>query len=558
MENPNLQKPCLFNTAQGFSVSYNNKFLYSKYSPQKSILQTIQNQTILPGTLILCCSPILPYGILELLEKLPENCYLLLCEIDDSLREFAKEIKCNPEFKTFFEPIEKFNNVTVLTKEEILNLPEIINKPEYTFANGNILPKAGTFKRIIRIDFSAGIQLHSDFYDQLQAASTNAIMTFWSNRVTLVKFGRNYSSNFFNNLKSLPETTPIANYFNKITKPIVVFGAGQSIDSGIGEIKDQANNYYILCTDTSLLSLIQNGIEPDGVFIEEAQHIIIKAFIGANKTISEKTQVFAGLSSLPLINHNFPKNRISYFTTKYSDSLFFCNNQLKKLLPPENPPFGSVGLTTVYYALKFRKNDDVPVFIYGLDFSYSSGLTHGKGTMAHTSRLLSTNRFTPLQNYRAAYTNANAFLDKNHQKFYTTHILSSYAQYFNNYFIGEKNIFDSSDCGIPLAIPRKKPEAIKSLAVNQNLNSENITPLADDVAKYFNSEKAELLKIKDILTGNIKLPEQERNITIIEKLKCRDYLYLHFPDGWNFSTDISFLKRIRAELDYFIKLFECN
>jgi len=82
------QKPCLVNTAQGFSVSYQNKFLYSKYAPSKAILQTVSTLNLLPGTLILCLSPLLPYGLLELITKLPDNCILLGIEVDSNLREF--------------------------------------------------------------------------------------------------------------------------------------------------------------------------------------------------------------------------------------------------------------------------------------------------------------------------------------------------------------------------------------------------------------------------------------------------------------------------------------
>ena len=55
-------------------------------------------------------------------------------------------------------------------------------------------------------------------------------MTNWKNRVTLTKFGRRYSYNFFSNLSVLSQTVPISNYFQKISKPVLIFGAGQSID----------------------------------------------------------------------------------------------------------------------------------------------------------------------------------------------------------------------------------------------------------------------------------------------------------------------------------------
>ena len=593
------QKPCLVNTAQGFSVSYQNKFLYSKYAPNKAILQTVSSLNLLPGTLILCHSPLLPYGLLELISRLPDDCILLGVEIDSNLSDFIKSfqpqselVSTNTPEKIITQNWQELNSTgkfTFLSKDEIYNLPVILNKKSYITEKGFSLPVAGTFRRVLCINCSAGTRLHSDFYSQLEEACTNAIMTFWSNRVTLTKFGHNYSKNFFKNLELLPQTLPIENYFNSVTKSIIVFGAGQSIDKGIAGLKGHEKESFILCADTAFQPLLQNGITPDGVFIEEAQQIITKAFIG---TIKSGTHIFAGLSSITTLAHTFPLKDISFFTTLYADASFIHNLQDSNLLPPANNPFGSVGLTAVYYALKFRKNDKVPVFIYGLDFSFTAGITHGKGTPAHINRLLSTNRLTPLQNYASAFSSTKIANDKKGSKTFTTHILSSYANTFNSLFQNEKNLFDSADSGLPLMIPQKKPcyadswcadsrvkpdydntvpnhdNTVPDYATIQNLSfscptrESQTTPLSfscptreSQTQQFFKNEAAALTELKNILTGKIQLSEEERNKKIMELIEPREYLYLHFPDGYKASTELSFLKRIRAELEIFLKIF---
>jgi len=563
LENNNLQKPCLIKTAQGFSVSYKGKFLYSKYNPSKVILQSIEKLTIQPGTLFLCCSPLLPYGILELIAKLPEDCFLLLCEKNQDLYDFSLSLLSEEkEIRESWKNIQASQKAAYLTQNELYALPEILNKQSYTFKDKSRLPKAGSFRRIIQIDFSAAAALNEDFYKNLQEASTKALMTFWSNRVTLVKFGRNYSHNFFKNLNNLPKTKAIKTYFQSVKKPIIVFGAGESINKGIEEIKNEAKNYFILCTDTSLTSLLKNNIIPDGVFVEEAQQIIIEAFIG---TKAAKTHIFASLSSTPLISANFDFNRISFFTTLYNDCTFISDLQKKALLPPANPPFGSVGLTSVYYAIQFRKDESVPVYIYGLDFSYSAGLTHAKGTLAHLKRLKTTNRLNPLQNYRASFNNnAHAVLDKENKLFYTTHILQSYANTFNAYFYGSKNLYDSGACGIKLDLIRKSPSIKQSLKVEASKNpeieiNEASVPqkeLTKKIKTFLQNEIEKLEELKSILSGEKKLSKEEADSKIKEIAQPREYLYLHFPDGWNFSLQLSFLKRIRIELDYYLKIFK--
>ena len=554
MENIINQKPCLVNTAQGFSVSYQNKFLYSKYAPSKAILQTVSTLNLLPGTVILCLSPVLPYGLLELAQRLPENCIMLGVEVDSNLRDFINGSQTQSTQN--WQQLNNTGKFTFLSKEEIYNLPVILNKKKYVTENGFSFPPAGTFRRVLCINCSAGVQFNAPFYSQLEQACTNAIMTFWSNRVTLTKFGHNYSKNFFKNLGLLPQTTPIENYFNSVCKSIIVFGAGQSIDKGIEQLKGKEKDYFILCADTALQPLLQNGITPDGVFIEEAQQIITKAFIG---TLKSGTHIFAGLSSIPTLAHTFALKDISFFTTLYTDANFIHNLQDSNLLPPTNNPFGSVGLTAVYYALKFRKNDEVPVFVYGLDFSFTAGITHGKGTPAHTNRLLSTNRLYPVQNYGSAFSSATKMADdKNGSKTFTTHILSSYANTFNSLFQDEKNLFDSADSGLPLLIPQKKPDKT-DCDIIQNLSFSCPTRESQknktELLQYFKQETAALTELRSILTGETKLPEAERNNRIIELLKDREYLYLHFPDGWKVSTDIAFLKRVRAEIEVFIKIF---
>jgi hypothetical protein len=50
-------------------------------------------------------------------------------------------------------------------------------------------------------------------------------------------------------------------------------------------------------------------------------------------------------------------------------------------------------------------------------------------------------------------------------------------------------------------------------------------------------------------------PLSQQIHTLLQK---REYLYLHFPDGYRLSMESSFLKRVRAELDSFIKIIEVS
>ncbi len=521
-------KPCVVATPQGFSVSYKEHLLYSKYSPSKTILNTIQQLQILPGTIILCFSPVLNYGLHELEQKLPEDCLMVLCEADLSLYSFSKE---NYNTKLLYAEPSTLSNLPVTLYD---------------------LNSDGKYKRVIRIDFSAGIQFHKQFYDELYSACVNSIMTFWKNRITLTKFGRQYSRNFFANLKILGSTTPITQFINKVTKPILVFGAGQSVDLFFEKHKINSESFYILCADTALHPLLKRNITPDGVFIEEAQAVIAKAFIGTPENI----HIFAGLSSLPQIAHQHPLNKISFFTTEYTNAAFLKKLESSNILPPVNPPYGSVGLTAVHYALKFRKEDSIPVYVIGLDFSYSAGITHTKNALAHITKLTDNNRLVPVQNYAAAFNpSAIKFLDKKNNTFFTTPTLQTYAATFNNIFMGTKNLFDAGECGIPLTIIQGTP-LTDTKNVIQNIQNNSYTEEEKrNLIKYLEKEKSELNRLKDLLTGKIELSKEQLKEEIIKIATSKEYLYLHFADGYSFNYSQSFLNRIRTEIDFFLKVF---
>lgn len=538
----NIQQPCLVETQQGFSISYKNKFLYSKYNPQKNILQTIKNLQILPGTIILCYSPVLSYGLKELSQKLPENCIMLGCELEDSLLNF---INSN------IENYKNIPNFTFLTKDEIYNLPPLLTKNSYKLKSGFILPKTSNFRRILKVDFSNGVQFHKQTYDELYNATVNALMTFWSNRITLTKFGRLYSKNFFKNLKILKYTTPIESYFSKIEKPIIVCGAGESLDFGIRDFIKNRDKYFILCVDTALQPLLKQNIIPDGVFIEEAQNIILKAFIGTKKY---NFQIFAGLSSQNALFHNFDKKNISFFTTEYAPVNFIKELKQKKLLPFTNKPFGSVGLTTIFYALKFRKSENIPIYFYGLDFSYSAGRTHAKGTLAETSKSISKNKINSSNVFNSCWNeNTEKIILSNKKIIYTTKILKNYANMFNGIFVNEKNLYNSSNFGLNLNFENKKPQNNfyfnSDFKIQKDEFSDFYIKKLDD---FFNNEFYELKKLKSLLIGELSSDNLEKNI--ISLAQNKEYLYLHFPDGYDFQYNQSFLNRIRTEIDYFLKI----
>ena len=53
-----------------------------------------------------------------------------------------------------------------------------------------------------------------------------------------------------------------------------------------------------------------------------------------------------------------------------------------------------------------------------------------------------------------------------------------------------------------------------------------------------------------------ELSEKEREKRILNLLSDREYLFIHFPDGYKLNLSQDFLNRIRIELDYFLKILK--
>ena len=573
-------------TEGGISVLYKGRYLYSKYAPEKAIKRTVLSKPVAPGTLVLACSPVLCLCLAELCASLPENCFVLGCEFDAVLYAFS--------LKYIPHDIARF---AMLSPDELPKLPFMLTKRRAETKSGAFLPPAGTFRRVLRADFSAGTQFFPQHYAALTEAAENAVARFWKNRVTLIKFGRRFSRNLFRNIARLPRSCPIENLAQSVEKPIIVFGAGESMEKTARSIRSVQSAFYIVAADAALAPLFRFGIEPDAVVCEEAQSVIAPFFLGAN---GKRFRVFAGITSWPKL-FDLCGADICYFSPHYDDTVFFDSLAERNIIPPVMPPLGSVGLTATKIALMLRKTDRVPVFVTGLDFSYRAGTTHARGSAPHTARLASSFRISPAANYEAAFgCSMQKIIGKDGSPFFTSPALLSYVQTFRAYFSESPNLFDAGTTGIELGIPqkdvndliresgntvgterdRRKKDANGAETIVGQKDSENdIARTGTDekavheektftertafserkalsVRNFYEKEECALERLKNILSSGRNMSEDERRVEIEKLLAAREYLYLHFPDGLKASFDLSFLKRVRAEIDFFIKDIE--
>ena len=148
--------------------------------------------------------------------------------------------------------------------------------------------------------------------------------------------------------------------YNSIQKPILVFGAGTSLDTTLNQfnlLNIDINNFFIICVDSAVKALMKYGINPQIVIAVESQIANEKAFVGIK---NKEYLLISDLTSRPNINKNH-KN-VSYIFTNFTNSKFLDSiNQLN--LPIKNfLPLGSVGLYAIELAIKLRKENSLNIY----------------------------------------------------------------------------------------------------------------------------------------------------------------------------------------------------
>ena len=545
--------PSLYQCRQGVSVLYREHFLYSKYDPSKSILNIISNLTVNPETLILVMSPALFLGYAELIKRIPDSCKLVFFEFEKSLYDFSLE----------YVPEDLKNKIHYYNES---NLTEYIN-----FINEN------HFRKVIRLDLSGGTFFNREKYDNVFTVTQSVIDQFWKNRLTLIRFGRIFSKNIFKNLHWLPDSVPFESLYKTVNKPLLVLGAGESLNETIKTLKQDARScktlrdyFFILAVDAAINPLLENGITPDAVVAVECQSIIEKAYIG--KSVLSGIPLFSDLVGRSSIPHIL-RGPVSYFISEYSNLKFLNTLKEKNILPPVIKPLGSVGLVAAEIALALRFCDDVPVVFSGLDFSFTPGITHAKETPSHKKQLLSLTRLNSIFNLSAAFAPGTSFFTgKNKMRMATSKALMGYALLFTELFSDIKNFFDAGVSGINL---NAKQKDLVSVIKDQNNQSgtnkndslfkeklvlKNNASLKKEISAYIKEEKEELVKLKDLLSLGEKSQYRNLEITLDSQLDSiitpRDYLYIHFADAQKNTNRQSFLNRIKIESNIFLKQLE--
>jgi hypothetical protein len=392
----------------------------------------------------------------------------------------------------------------------------------------------------------------------------------WSNAMTLVKLGRRFIFNVIRNTGYLKKTLPAAELFFG-AKPVLVLGAGSSLDplldtlkkAGIFEFhagieKISKRKFALVCVDSCLTLLRERKIVPDLAVILESQFWNLRDFSGLrNSGIPAALDLSAYPGTAGILGG--PEY---FFFTPWTPLRFFDRFLKAGFNLPLLEPLGSVGLSAVEIALRCGSG---PVITGGIDFAYTLDKLHARSSPSYLARLYSMNRFKTLINAQAAF-RGGVFntVSKTNNAVKSDPAMRTYRDLFENEFKGGR-VKDVRGNGLDLGIETIGMEEaaeilFKGIALEEpdkNANPEFLN--SEGLSNFIKTEKKQLEELRDILTGAGIAGADTRLDTLLDNA---DYIWAHFPDCAGAegrrppSSDIVFLKRVRAEMDHFIKLWE--
>ncbi|MBI9098664.1 MAG: DUF115 domain-containing protein [Spirochaetaceae bacterium] len=512
--NENL--PLSVDTGRGFSIYYQGKNLYSKYDPLKTPEKIAVNTTLLEETLYIIPSPLLLYGIDILLAKLPKSSYIIGIEIDQNLMRHS--ITINKQLSHDF-----FKIVRIDSREQIKMVIEDLG--------------TWRFRRCELLPLNNGYNLYKDQYDYLYNFASFLFSTYWRNRLTINKLGKLWINNILINL----QFTSVKGPENK-GKPVVICGAGASLEESLTFLKSKREKLYIMAVDTALSPLLEFGIKPDIVFALESQFYNLGDFYNSKNL---DIDLMTDITGYPQVCRNL-KGKTYFFSSD-----FFENTLLERLYNNDKitlkiPPLGSVGVAAVYSALQLFKTN---IFLTGLDFSFIPGKSHCKGSPFSNTMLRTTNRVKPPGSFNVAMNRHLLYRPGKlpATRIITDNVLESYAKLLIDIISQEKRVYDLTTTGYPLgATPVLLDEVDTLLKSDNTIPSKNIseTSCPFDPVIFYEREK-ELLShlISEWDHFNLSSLEEIPD-SLMDALKNVDYIYIDFPDRLPHPIrEISFISR---------------
>lgn len=347
-------------------ITSNDKKLYlcSRIDPINEAESIIKN-TIKEQKFDLICLAGFGLGYLphSLLNYTDDSTKILI--IEKSIGLFKKVIS-----KIDISEFLNSNRVLLIFGNEIENTSEIL--------------KYVPTKKVFTIIHRPSSSIFPDYYFKLNKIISSYIQRKSINIATLARFQKLWIYNIIKNTNSFINYPGIINFFNCCKDvPVIVVGAGPSMNKTMPLLKKVKNNLIIIAVDSIYKNLIKNDIIPDFVVSVDPQLLNGYNFSylkkGSTILITEPS-----VSTFTLRNYKGP----AVFCSSVFPLVKWIEGFYKK--KGELDMGGSVSTTAFDLACKLGGN---PVILVGQDLSFNGIESHIKGSLQEQYKLRRSDKF---------------------------------------------------------------------------------------------------------------------------------------------------------------------
>lgn len=357
-------------------VFFNNLPMHSKYNPVKEAECFGENISLDTGCLLVAGVGG-GFHIDSLCKKFPHS--LIICfEKDIDSLNFCLNLPLNKK-------LQLNDNIIFCTFDSL----------EKTIIE-NYIPSI--YGSLTFLQQRAWINYNSDLLHVLNATVSKIISEIKADYSVQSHFGKIWQNNILLNLKLMENSKnypPEYNY-KTLSKTAAIIAAGPSFDKSIEKIKCSRDDYFVISTDTSFGSLLDNGIIPEAVLSVDGQFISSTHFYSCLEKIDclkNTTFVFDICGSHTAARFLKSKGLKVFFIRSGHPLASVASNYVN--LPYLNTGAGTVTIACCDFAYKCGfKNME----LFGADFCYNSGKSYTKGTYLDKQYNTLSNRFCTNEN----------------------------------------------------------------------------------------------------------------------------------------------------------------
>ena len=503
-----MDGPRLEETGRGLTVYASGRYLYSNRDPSGRPRRIAEAAPVEERCIYFVPSPLVGYGLENLAGRIPETSVILAVEASQELMSLCASsivggLAGHPSVKFF----------------------RLSDRPSLHQVLKDLGP--WRYRRVRRLDFSAGPSLHTEVYDDLERFLTEDLMVYWKNRHSLGRLGREWIRHSLANLANAasgrqeilappPESRPGA---------AVVIGAGPSLEASIGFLREHRRRLNLIVTDTAAAALVDTGIEPDSVVALETQAWNLLDFHGLQ---GSGVPIFADITAYPP-SLGITGGPVHVFSSDFADLEYLRRLDESNLRSETIPPLGSVGLAALELALRTNSG---PILLTGLDFAYAPGKSHARGTSVHRWQLAVSRRTDPVPGWDASMRRPRIHLkDASGGRIGTDAVLASYAASLADRYSDSDRISVLAPGGLDLGLPvisREEAARLVSVSGGEASTGAGAALGREAAAGFLAGEKERLQAVID--AWDAYASEKGPVEAVTASLEGLDEIFCDFPD----------------------------